>query len=935
MSRFEEAKRLNRLEDVLAADGVVLKKTGRSLMARCPLPGHDDSTPSFSVLPGKQTFKCFGCSRSGSVIDYVAFRDSVSPEEAVHRLLMGAKGHDQAERVASKIHKGNGTPAPPSFPPSRSAAALLGDVADYYHRALADSPAARQYLSGRGLGDPATIRRFRIGFAAGTLVSTLASDGVQETSLRELGILTARGREHFLGMVVVPIPALDGQGVAGFYGRRIEDRDPKHLYLKGGHRSVLNAEAAPVYPDQLVLSEKILDMLSFWVVGIPNAIPCYGASGFTSVHEHVLREAAVRRAIVAFDRDEPGIQGAERVARRLADLGIEAFRLEWPEGVKDANEFLTREIAPGRRPGREEFAQLLAEAKPFAPPAATVAVSPAAPTPATSPAGAPATPATPAAAAQPAALAALVSVTDEEAVFAFPDTLYTVCGLDRIGRDAMRVVVTAESAGKSHTDRLDLYLSRSRRSFALALQGRFDLPAVRVEEDLSALRAALAELHRRKRVDALEARAVPPMTADAEREARELLAAPDLLDRVRDAYLRLGVAGEDDTKTLAYLVATSRKLDRPLSLILRSASAAGKSTLLEKTVELMPPEETEYLSRVTQAALYYVDALALRHRLLVVDERAGSAEADYALRSLQSRREISLAVPQKTPSGGMKTRILTVYGPTAIMESTTADEIHDENANRAWVAPLDEAPDATRLVHAAQKAAWAHAGRNGEAERTRILRLFQNAQRLLAPVTVQIPFAPLLAFPAEWTRARRDLDRFLGLVAASAFLHQYRRERLVGEPPVVLAALDDYAIAYGLARRLLAGAYAEISAPAAALLATIRREVERLARAQRVEPEEIVFRRRDVREWSRLPDHQVKRLMRQIEDFEYIETVRRKSGSSHRYRLLDAPAAAGSFDELTTPEDLARAIAETAIPELRQKRDNPGERTHPAAAARG
>ena len=113
-----------------------------------------------------------------------------------------------------------------------------------------------------------------------------------------------------------------------------------------------------------------------------------------------------------------------------------------------------------------------------------------------------------------------------------------------------------------------------------------------------------------------------------------------------------GYVGEPRNKKLAYLIGTSRRLSKPLSAIFRAQSGCGKSFLMETVAELMPPEDVHYFSRLTPQALYYLEPDALTHKLLIVDERDGSEEAEYPIRTLQTRRVLKLAVPIKDPNSG-------------------------------------------------------------------------------------------------------------------------------------------------------------------------------------------------------------------------------------------------------------------------------------------
>ena len=174
---------------------------------------------------------------------------------------------------------------------------------------------------------------------------------------------------------------------------------------------------------------------------------------------------------------------------------------------------------------------------------------------------------------------------------------------------------------------------------------------------------------------------------------------------------------------------------------------------MECVAEMMPPEDVHYFSRLTPQALYYLEPDALVHKLLIVDERDGSEESEYPIRTLQTRRVLKLAVPIKDPnSGRIRTTVLEIRGPIAYMESTTDQTINPENANRCFELYLDESAKQTAAIFAAQRRARTLDGWKVERRKEAILRVHHNAQRLLRPLKVIIPFVDMIEFPASWLR---------------------------------------------------------------------------------------------------------------------------------------------------------------------------------------
>ena len=383
----------------------------------------------------------------------------------------------------------------------------------------------------------------------------------------------------------------------------------------------------------------------------------------------------------------------------------------------------------------------------------------------------------------------------------FGELIYTLRGVAAGVVAFLRVPVSVERAGAAHLDRVDLTAARSRKRFSEAAGRRLGVEAALIEKHLLALLVVL-ENRAREEVEKSDRPVFAAPRAPTEEERREAVAflrEPDVLSRIARDLDALGYVGEEPAKRLAALTAVSRKLPRPLAAILRSSSGTGKSALLEAVAEIVPPEDVVYLSELTPQALYYLEKGALKHKLVVVDERAGSERADYAIRTLLSRRTLSLAVTLSDPATGRRrTRVVEVEGPVAYLESTTQPILNAENSSRALEIFLDESPEQTRRVQEAQRRERAGAAAQ---DRVRLVELHRNVQRCLEPARVTIPYAAHLAFPSERPRHRRDHEKFLRLIEASALLHQHQCERTGG---AIMAVLDDYRTAYDLARPLLA-----------------------------------------------------------------------------------------------------------------------------------
>jgi DNA primase catalytic core len=317
-----EVKARVELVGFIEAQGIPLKRAGKGYLGLCRF--HDDRRPSLSVDPAKQYWCCLGaCSTPGKVMggDVIEFARrlwKVGLSEALERLggrtraaLVPRNGTRHPLHAVPRI----GGPRPPIGP------ALLSQVVAVYHQGFLGSTQAKEYAASRGLTSAELLSALPIGYADGSLLERAPEGSETHEALKALGIVTASGRELLAGCLVVPMRDLAGE-VVSLYGRAI-GRD-QHLYLPGPRRGLVNAQCAATC-DELILTESILDALSFLAAGIPNAVPLYGVNGWTPDHEALIEKHRIRRVVLALDSDAAGRGAAAALAEKLRGRGIEVL----------------------------------------------------------------------------------------------------------------------------------------------------------------------------------------------------------------------------------------------------------------------------------------------------------------------------------------------------------------------------------------------------------------------------------------------------------------------------------------------------------------------------------------------------------------------------------------------------------------------------------
>lgn len=392
------------------------------------------------------------------------------------------------------------------------------------------------------------------------------------------------------------------------------------------------------------------------------------------------------------------------------------------------------------------------------------------------------------------------------------------------------------------------------------------------------------------------------LSVDREQDAWSFLTEPGLTRRVIDDITVLGVAGEDRNKLLVYLVATSRKMESPLACIVRGDSCTGKSYLVEAVVKLIPPEDRKILSRVTKQELFY--EVNLEHKFIYIREAAGSAEASYAIRTLLSEKELKLK-----RAVGLVVQELIVHGPVAYVETTAEGTVETQKANRVFEIWMDESEEHTLEIHRIQREQYTPEGLQRKQLCHDIIDRHHIAQRLIKPVPVIIPYAMQMDFPSRLVRNRRDHQRFLDLIGASAFLHQLQRPRgQLDDEEYIEAALEDYETAYWLMQPVLAHALDEHGAKPRELLDGIHEMVEQRAEEERKSLWKVVFTRSEIADFLGWTKRQVRTHVKELEELEAIEIVRGSRGREYKYRLLHDPASGMGSSRLLTSEELHRKL---------------------------
>lgn len=367
---------------------VSLRRAGSNFVCRCPLPGHTEKTPSFTVNTAKQIFKCFGCGKSGDAVQFLIEYDNLSFLEAVNYLadMAGVQipGRNQKEKInipvcskvicesiETKLKKHTSLSEIATQEEKEPIYKILAKAAALYKKQLSKDPEAIKYLQDRGILDE-TIKQFGIGFAPSGwdfIVKELGTTQYNLDLLVVAGLIVKKENggyyDRFRNRVIFPIRNIEGQ-IVGFGGRIITDEEPKYLnspetvtFNKSGELYGLYEATQNNHTLGFLISvEGYIDKATLHQYGFTNSVATMGTALTEDQVKLMFNKSD--NLIFCFDSDNAGREATKRTLSIVAPHMTEGRSIKFlslPEG-EDPDGFLCKN-------GSEAFKKKLNNAVPL------------------------------------------------------------------------------------------------------------------------------------------------------------------------------------------------------------------------------------------------------------------------------------------------------------------------------------------------------------------------------------------------------------------------------------------------------------------------------------------------------------------------------------------------------------------------------------------
>lgn len=632
--------------------------------------------------------------------------------------------------------------------------------------AVPSSANAQLYNKERGWN----YKQIEVGFAGKHITQALSK--WDKELLLQLGLLRKYNQNlntsPLKECIVFPLKDRDGN-ISGFYGRKLQNEMDKHVFIQ---------EENGVYPefpkpgtDKLILTTSISDTASLlqldFIGSEYSVMAVHGFEGVKSIHrEAIISIQDLKQVLIA---SPDGIKQEElketielirpEVRIDVVDLPVgediaslfhkqkETLRLmfQFPEELKKESQ--TKEQEPQRQQ------ELISPKGEF------------------------------------------LSENPSELIYKTANAAYRVLGGIPDNMASMKVTLAIHHGVqefKFYRNRIELFSFDEVQKEAIKAGGRIGVANSIIESELNYL-SDLLEKYRKERGKSKNKIQVKPQVSESTiAEAKAFFSQKGLFQAIDKLIQEVGVVGEESKRLLVFAIATSYKMANPLHAIIIGGSSSGKTTLMNTIAEFIPHEDHVSFSRITEGSLFNLDEYELDKKLITIEDRKGLEDkAEYALRELQSKREIRSLVTAKNEAGEYGTQFKTVKASLASLSCTTSSDLLIDNENRCFMILVDQSQRQTERIIEYQNQLFA--GKIDTRKQKELKSFLQSCVRILNPYPVINPYAGKITLPEKVRNKRRLNQLFLSLVNQITIIHQYQREK--DSQGRLIVSLEDLEIA--------------------------------------------------------------------------------------------------------------------------------------------
>lgn len=466
---------------------------------------------------------------------------------------------------------------------------------------------------------------------------------------------------------------------------------------------------------------------------------------------------------------------------------------------------------------------------------------------------------------------------------------YYVLGSLTQDLSAMRITLMIEDLyyGKKERVKIDLYERDFLRNYATQLAELFHQKPDIVEAEFLLL-TDLLEQHREKQYQQSKeqfknTRQYAVVAPETQINCKEFLMQPNLMDAFDKLIEKAGLVGEERTRKLIFVIASTYKMSDPLHALVQGSSGSGKSHIINVVGQCLPPEDVMSMTRVTSKSFYHYNKDELVDKLMLIQDFDGlDEEAQYAFRELQTSATISSSTTYKDRSGNIISTVKVVRSHFASLLATTKAEIYYDNMSRSVVIGVDESDTQTmRIIEHQNKRL---AGLIDKREEQKTKEFLQNCIRCIKPIEVINHYADKIFLPLEAKMLRRLNSHYQAFVKQITLLHQYQRKK--DEQGRLIAKPDDLRMACDILFDAIMLKVDDLDSSLRQFFDRMKLFVKELAKKDAKPEQDTVFTQRDLRMALNASKSQCFRYMEDLELLEYVQKTGGYANRGFKYKII-------------------------------------------------
>lgn len=332
---IQEVLAIAQVEDIIS-EYVDLKRRGVNMIGLCPF--HDEKTPSFTVSPSKNIYKCFGCGKGGGAPQFLMEHEQLSFPEAIRSL---AKKYN----IELEEDKRNDDEYLEEKKKLDSLHIINQYALDYFKNNLHNTQEGKSiglsYFKERGFIEK-TIQDFALGYSpkeSKAFLKDALAKGYKENLLKELGLVSQGGYDFFRERIIFPIHNQSGRVIA-FSGRILDNQKKTAKYINSPETELYNkrkvlyglhlAKKAISKQDECIIVEGYSDVISLYQAGVQNVVASSGTS-LTKEQIYLIKRFS-SNVILLYDGDPAGIKASMRGIDLLLAQDVNTYLVTLPEG---------------------------------------------------------------------------------------------------------------------------------------------------------------------------------------------------------------------------------------------------------------------------------------------------------------------------------------------------------------------------------------------------------------------------------------------------------------------------------------------------------------------------------------------------------------------------------------------------------------------------